>query len=76
MARILIVDDEPDILEFLQLLLEDEGYTVFIRDKAEHIEKLLNGELPDLILLDVLLSGKDGFAPLMPHAMPREQAAG
>lgn len=58
--KILIVDDEPDILEFLRLLLEDEGYTVFIIDKAEQIEKPLSGGLPDLILLDVLLSGKDG----------------
>jgi DNA-binding response OmpR family regulator len=58
--KILVVDDEPDILEFLQELLEQEGYTVAITDKAEYIEKLHDGGLPDLILIDVLLSGKDG----------------
>jgi DNA-binding response OmpR family regulator len=58
--KILVVDDEPDILEFLQLILEDEGYTVVTTSKAEYVEKLQNGRLPDLILLDVLLSGKDG----------------
>ena len=58
--KILLVDDEPDILEFLQELLEQEGYTVAITDKAEYVAKLPAGGLPDLILIDVLLSGKDG----------------
>lgn len=58
--KVLLVDDEPDILEFLQELLEQEGYTVAITDKAEYVENLHAGGLPDLILIDVLLSGKDG----------------
>jgi DNA-binding response OmpR family regulator len=58
--KILVVDDEPDILAFLQELLEQEGYTVAITDKAEYVEKLHADGLPDLILIDVLLSGKDG----------------
>ncbi len=58
--RILIVDDEPDILESLQVILEEEGYTVVTSDKGEYLEQLHNGGLPHLILLDVLLSGKDG----------------
>jgi len=44
----------------LQDLLEGEGYTVAITDNAEYIEKLHADGLPDLILIDVLLSGKDG----------------
>jgi DNA-binding response OmpR family regulator len=58
--KILVVDDEPDILEFLQEILEDEGYTVTTTDKGEYAENLHNGGLPQLILLDMLLSGKDG----------------
>jgi DNA-binding response OmpR family regulator len=58
--RILVVDDEPDILEFLQIILEEEGYTVVTSDKGEYLEQLHNGGLPHLILLDMLLSGKDG----------------
>lgn len=58
--KILVVDDEPDILEFLQVILEEEGYNVLTSQKAEYLEQLHNGGLPDLILLDVLLSGKDG----------------
>lgn len=58
--KLLIVDDEPDILEFLQVILEEEGYTVAVTGKGEYLEKLNNGILPDLILLDMWLSGKDG----------------
>jgi DNA-binding response OmpR family regulator len=58
--RLLVVDDEPDILEFLQIILEEEGYEVVTSDKGEYLEQLHNGGLPHLILVDVLLSGKDG----------------
>jgi DNA-binding response OmpR family regulator len=58
--KLLVVDDEPDILEFLQIILEEEGYEVITSDKGEFLEQLHNGGLPDLILVDVLLSGKDG----------------
>lgn len=58
--KILVVDDDPDILEFLQVILEEEGYLVVITEKGEYLEQLHNGGLPDFILLDVLLSGKDG----------------
>jgi DNA-binding response OmpR family regulator len=58
--KILIVDDEPDILEFLQVVLEDEGYRVVTTDKVDYVEKLHAERLPNVILLDVLLSGRDG----------------
>src|SRR5207247_10131478 len=57
--RLLVVDEEQDILEFLKVILEEEGYTVDTTDKDDYLEKL-NDILPDLILLDMLLSGKDG----------------
>jgi CheY-like chemotaxis protein len=58
--HILVVDDDPDILIFLQVILEDEGYSVVTSDKGEFLEQLHNGGLPDVIVLDMLLSGKDG----------------
>ena len=58
--KILVVDDEPDILEFLQIIFEEAGYLVVTTDKGDYLEKLNNGPLPDLVLLDMLLSGKDG----------------
>jgi CheY-like chemotaxis protein len=61
-TRVLVVDDDPDILDAIRFLLEDEGYAVTTTEKGEYAENLHdgNGGLPDLIILDVLLSGKDG----------------
>ena len=60
--KILVVDDDPDILDALQFMLEDAGYRVTTTEKGEYAENLhdTNGGLPDVMLLDVLLSGKDG----------------
>lgn len=60
--RVLVVDDDPDILDAIRFTLEDEGYAVTTTEKGEYAENLLDGNcgLPDLIILDVLLSGKDG----------------
>jgi len=60
--KILVVDDDTDILEFLQVILEEEGYDVLTTSKGEYVEQLHNGGLPNLILLDIFLSGKDGRA--------------
>src|SRR5664279_3083331 len=56
---ILVVDDDPDILLSIEILLESEGFTVNTSTKGEDAENL-SSKKPDLILLDVLLSGKDG----------------
>ena len=60
--KILVVDDDPDILDAFQLMLEDAGYEVTTSEKGEYAENLhdTNGGLPNVIILDVLLSGKDG----------------
>ena len=58
--KILLVDDEPDILEFLSYNLKKEGYDVYTAATGdEAIETALN-ELPHLILMDVMMPGKDG----------------
>lgn len=59
--HILIVEDEPDVMDAVQLLLEDEGYRVSTSRTGKEVEGLASApELPDLILLDMLLSGRDG----------------
>jgi len=70
--KLLVVDDEPDILEFLKVVLEEEGYDVLTSDKGEYLEQLHNGGLPDLILVDVLLSGKDG-REIVKHLKSQEE---
>lgn len=58
--KILVVDDDEDILEPLALLLESEGYLVETIAKGERTQKRVASFKPDLILLDVLMSGSDG----------------
>jgi DNA-binding response OmpR family regulator len=58
---ILIVDDEPNIVIPLQFLMEKNGYTVMVASSGEEaIETILKNK-PDLILLDIMLHGIDGF---------------
>ena len=60
-AKILIVDDEPNIVISLEFLLKREGYAVVIaRDGQEAIEAI-ERERPDLVLLDVMMPKKSGF---------------
>ncbi len=61
MKKIVVVDDDPNILDAIQFVLEDAGYTVETSQKGEYAENLSSqNKLPDLLILDVLLSGKDG----------------
>ena len=59
---ILIVDDEPAILESLQYLLEYEGYAVKTTPKGDIVMNMseTNNSYPRLIILDMFLSGSDG----------------
>lgn len=60
--KILIIDDDIDILDAIQLLLQDKGYEVKVSSKGEYAESLTKNkqELPDLIVLDIMLGEKDG----------------
>lgn len=59
-AKILVVDDNPHILEAVALVLDTEGYEVKTITKSEEVEKEITIYHPDLILLDLLLSGRNG----------------
>jgi len=58
--RILIVDDEKDILEFLKYNFEKEGYEVFTALNGVDGRKMAIKENPDLIILDIMMPGLDG----------------
>ncbi len=58
--KILVVDDEESILDAVKLILEDEGFLVKAIFKGDEVYKEVEKFNPDLILLDVLMSGKDG----------------
>lgn len=59
--HILIVDDNADIRELVSQLLKAEGYAVSSAVDGDHMMSLLAEDKPDIILLDVMLPGKDGF---------------
>ena len=61
-AKILIVDDDPDILDALTLILEAQGYQVITaKDGIEALDNL-KAEKPKLMILDLLMPKMDGFA--------------
>ena len=61
-AKILVVDDDPDLTKVLQTILESEHYTVITAaDRTEGMEKIRINK-PDLIILDVMMATcQDGF---------------
>ncbi len=60
--KILVVDDDPDILEAINMILESQGYKVVTaRDGVEGLASL-RAEKPDLLILDLMMPRMDGFA--------------
>ena len=64
MKKILIVDDEPNILMALEYAFKKQDFEVFIaRDGSEALE-ILKNELPNVILLDIMMPNVDGYQTL------------
>ncbi|NOZ59459.1 MAG: response regulator [Euryarchaeota archaeon] len=61
MAKILLVDDEPEMRFITRKMLEKAGHTVVEACSGEECLARLEEELPDLILLDVMMPGDDGW---------------
>lgn len=60
-TKILLVDDEEDILQFLSYNLEKEGYKVITATNGAEAIKLAKSEKPDLIVLDIMMPVMDGM---------------
>ena len=70
-GKILIVDDDPDILDALTVILESRDYQVITaRDGIEGLANL-KAEKPDLMILDLLMPKMDGFAVMKELQDPR-----
>lgn len=59
--KILIADDEPDILEIIQYNLQAEGYEVFTAKNGDEALDKAKKVQPDLIILDIMMPGKNGI---------------
>ena len=59
--RVLIADDEPNIVIPLEYLMKREGYEVLIARDGDEALEAIRRERPDLVLLDVMMPGRSGF---------------
>ena len=60
-GRLLVVDDDPDVRRVLVRMLEEEGYSASEAETGDQVMAALRSGAPELILLDLILSGEDGF---------------
>lgn len=61
-AKVLVVDDDPDIRDVLEALLEGEGFETVLANDGEQALEAIKKENPDLMILDLLMPVMDGFA--------------
>ena len=73
--KILIVDDEPNIVMSLDYLLRKNNFEVFIARNGNEALKLLDSEVPDLMLLDIMMPDVDGYEVCM-HVKSNEKYNG
>src|SRR5919206_3917505 len=60
-SRILVVDDDPHMLTMMRRVLEVEGYAVAVAPDGDTALDVLRSEPVDLLILDLMLPGRDGF---------------
>ncbi|HON56005.1 MAG TPA: response regulator, partial [bacterium] len=60
--NILVIDDEEDVRMLVSIILQDLNFNVFIAEDVAAAEKILKKTRPDLIILDVMLPGEDGYS--------------
>ena len=60
-ARILVAEDDPVTVRFLQSLLEEQGFEVLVAEDGRHAHELATSGSPDLIISDLVMPYRDGF---------------
>lgn len=64
-AKILCIEDDPDMIDYIKLILSKAGYDVIGADGGAKGLEAMRQELPDLILLDLMMPGMDGAEVLL-----------
>ena len=60
--KVVVIEDEPDIVEVLSYNLKREGYNVFPVDRGDEGLNVIRNQSPDLVILDLMLPGMDGLS--------------
>jgi len=63
-TRVLIIDDSPTVLAFLRKVFTSAGYETLVAGNAERGLRMMQSEKPDLVFLDVVMPGMNGFAAM------------
>lgn len=61
-AHVLVVDDDPDIRELLSTYLGQNGFRVSVAEGGASLRAMLGSDLPDILVLDLMMPGEDGLA--------------
>ena len=72
-TRVLVVDDEPDVIETIQFGLEMEGYNVTTAANGLEALGAIRVHVPDLVVLDVMLPGENGYR--VAHLVREDEAS-
>ena len=59
--KVLVIDDEPDTLELVKLVLESGGFTTMLAKNGIEALRLIEAKEPDLVLLDIMMPDMDGW---------------
>jgi DNA-binding response OmpR family regulator len=59
--KILIIDDEPAVVEMIKLIVARQGYQAVSLNSSEKAIEVIKEEMPDLVLLDITMPEKDGY---------------
>ncbi len=62
--RVLVVDDDQDLIKMLKLRLEAEGFEFMSAEDGETMLKVMNTKKPDVVVLDIMLPRVDGYTAL------------
>jgi len=62
--RVLVVDDQPKVLKFIEIDLKIRGFEVLCAGSGEKALEMISSDRPDIMLLDMVMPGKDGFEVL------------
>jgi two-component system response regulator VicR len=59
--KIMVVDDEPDVVDLVKLVLESDGFRVVTAYSGKEALEKIDKEMPDLVLLDIMMPQMDGW---------------